>query len=99
MVWRQAQALVESSRGDHAEAIRLATEAAQIGDRTDTLNNTADAYSDLAEVLRAAGRTAEARTAVDGALDRYRRKKNLAMAAQLKARFPDPSPTPKGPAA
>jgi tetratricopeptide (TPR) repeat protein len=87
MVWRQAQALIESSLGKHDEAIRLATEATEIGDRTDTLNNTGDAYVDLAEVLRAAGRMDDARAAAEAALDRFERKKNLAMAAQVRSRF------------
>jgi class 3 adenylate cyclase len=87
MTWRQAQALVDASRGNFSQAIRLANEAVAIGDRTDTLNNTGDAYLDLAEVLRAAGRREEARTAVEGALDRYGRKKNLAMVGQVRSRF------------
>jgi len=38
-------------------------------------------------VLHAAGRTDEATTTLEQALDRYERKKNLAMAAQVRDRL------------
>ena len=87
MTWRQAQALIESTRGAYDEAERLAREAVAIGENTDTLNNLGDAYLDLAEVLRASGRVDEARAAAEQALERYERKRNLAMAAQARARL------------
>jgi Tetratricopeptide repeat len=46
-----------------------------------------DAYGDLADVLTAAGRTDEAAEALEQALDRYERKKNLAMVAQVKPKL------------
>ena len=39
------------------------------------------------EVLHAAGKTSEAAGAFDEALDRYERKKNLAMARRVRARL------------
>ena len=51
------------------------------------LNNQANAYWDLAEVLAAGGRTDEAARALEQALERYRRKKNLAMVAQVKPKL------------
>jgi hypothetical protein len=42
---------------------------------------------DLAEVLAAADRQAEAAAALEQALDRCRRKKNLALARQVRARL------------
>ena len=87
MVWRQVQALVYSSRGQHSEAEPLAREAVDIAERTDWLNYQGDAYCDLAEVLAAAGRTDEAADALEQALERYERKKNLAMVAQVKPKL------------
>jgi class 3 adenylate cyclase len=84
MLWRQVQARVQAHRGEHAEAERLAREAETIGEQTDALNLKGDALCDLAEVLAAAGRTDEAAAALEQALDRYERKKNLAMLAQVR---------------
>jgi tetratricopeptide (TPR) repeat protein len=99
MTWRQAQALIESTRGAYDEAERLAREAVAIGEKTDTLNNLGDAYLDLAEVLRAAGRIGDARLAAEQALERYERKRNVGLAAQARARLaameaPHNSPSP-----
>ena len=58
-----------------------------IRDRTDALNFQGDALCDLAEVLAAAGRTDEAADALEQALERYERKKNLAMVAQVKPKL------------
>jgi tetratricopeptide (TPR) repeat protein len=87
MLWRQVQALVHAHRGDHAQAEPLAREAVAISERTDALNWQGDALCDLAEVLAAAGRTDEAAEALEQALDRYERKKNLAMVAQVQPRL------------
>ena len=84
MLWRQVQARVHAHRGQHAEAERLAREAEAIGGRTDSLNRHGDALCDLAEVLAAAGRTDEASETLEQALERYERKKNLAMLAQVR---------------
>ena len=51
------------------------------------LNNQGDALCDLAEVLAAAGRTDEAAEALEQALKRYERKKNLAMVAQVRTKL------------
>jgi len=87
MLWRQVQALVRADRGEHGEADSLAREAVAIADRTDALNSQADAYCDLSEVLAAAGRAHEAVAALEQALERYARKKNLAMVAQVKPKL------------
>ncbi|TMB92833.1 MAG: tetratricopeptide repeat protein [Chloroflexi bacterium] len=87
MLWRQVEALVHAGRGEHAPAEELAREAAAISERTDGLNWQGDALCDLAEVLSAAERTDEAVTSLGRAADRYERKKNLAMAAQVRARI------------
>jgi tetratricopeptide (TPR) repeat protein len=87
MLWRQVQALVHAHRGEHAKAEALARGAVSISERTDTLSAQADAFCDLAEVLASAGRTNEAAEALERALDRYERKKNLAMVAQVRPRL------------
>ena len=87
MFWRQAQALVDAHRGDHERADRLAHEAVSISSRMDSLNTQGDALCDLSDVLAAAGRTTEAAEALEQALERYERKKNLAMAAQVRPRL------------
>jgi class 3 adenylate cyclase/tetratricopeptide (TPR) repeat protein len=87
MLWRQVKALVLSHRSEHLEAERLAREAVAIGERTDALNWQADALCDLAEVLRTAGRLGEAADTLEQALERYERKKNLAMVAQVRPKL------------
>ena len=55
-----------------------------IGEGTDALNFQGAALCDLAEVLAVAGRADEAAAALEQAFDRYTRKKNLAMLAQVR---------------
>jgi tetratricopeptide (TPR) repeat protein len=86
-LWRQVQARVHAHRGEHGEAERLAREAVAIAERTDSLNNQGDALCDLAEVLAAAGRGDEAAGALEQALERYERKKNLAMVTQVRPKL------------
>jgi len=87
MLWRQVQARVDASRGDHSKAQTLAREAVTMVEKTDRLSWQGDALCDLAEVLAAAGRTDEAAVALEQALERYERKKNLAMVAQVRPRL------------
>ena len=83
-LWREVQALVHAHRERHPQAEPLAREAVAIIERTDWLNYQGDALCDLAEVLAAAGRTDEAAEALEQALERYARKKNLAMVSQVR---------------
>jgi class 3 adenylate cyclase/tetratricopeptide (TPR) repeat protein len=87
MLWRRVQALVHASRGEHDEAETLARKAVALAERSDSLSDQGEAFSDLAEVLHAAARTDEAAVALEQALDRYERKKNLAMVAQVRPRL------------
>jgi len=86
-LWRQTQALVHASRGEHVEAERLAREAVAVIEQTDSLTQQGDAFGDLAGVLAAAGRTDEAAAAFEQALDRYEGKKNLVMANRIRAKL------------
>src|SRR5205807_8451451 len=86
-VWRQVLALVHAHRGELDEAERLAREAVAGSKRTDFLDVQCLALWDLAEVLTAAQRPDEAADALELALDRCRRKKNLALATQVLGRL------------
>jgi class 3 adenylate cyclase/tetratricopeptide (TPR) repeat protein len=86
-LWRQVQALVHADRGEHDQAERLAHEAIAIAERTDGLNFQGDAFCDLAEVLAAAGRGGEAAVALEHAVERYERKRNVAMVAQVRPKL------------
>ncbi len=55
-------------------------------EKTQWLNEQCDALWDLAEVLSVAGRTDEAATVFEQALERCARKQNLALAAQVRNR-------------
>jgi class 3 adenylate cyclase/tetratricopeptide (TPR) repeat protein len=86
-MWRQVQARVLAHRGKLEEAEQLAREAIALLEETDMLAMQGDGYVDLADVLLGAGRTGEAADALEQALDRYERKKNLAMAAQVRPKL------------
>jgi tetratricopeptide (TPR) repeat protein len=76
-IWsREARARVLSKRGEHEAAERAAREAVVIVARTEWLDRHADALMVLAEVLRSAGRTADALPVTQEALARYERKGN-----------------------
>jgi tetratricopeptide (TPR) repeat protein len=75
--WRQLRAKVLARQGRHEEAHVLATEAVRLVAPTQNLDLHAHARLGLAEVLRRAGREAEAASAVREALDLYRRKGNV----------------------
>jgi class 3 adenylate cyclase/tetratricopeptide (TPR) repeat protein len=83
-LWRQAQALVHSARGQNAEAVRLAEEAVEWFSRTDSLPRQGDAQCDLAQVLEAAGRRDEAIGAWREALGCYERKEVIPLAARVR---------------
>jgi tetratricopeptide (TPR) repeat protein len=74
------RAKVRARRGEHESAERLARKSVALAEGTDFLNDQADAYADLAEVLELAGGRDEASAALEHALTLYERKRNLAMA-------------------
>jgi tetratricopeptide (TPR) repeat protein len=86
-LWRQVLARVHAHRGELAEAERLAREAVAASEQTDSLDGQCRVFWDLAEVLVAAGRLDEAEAAFEQALDRCRRKKNLALGRQVRERL------------
>jgi class 3 adenylate cyclase/tetratricopeptide (TPR) repeat protein len=86
-LWRHVLAHVLAQRGEHEEAERLAREAVEIFERTDSVIAQGFALDDLGEVLDAAGRTTEAIEVWEDALARFERKRNVAMARQLTERI------------
>ena len=86
-LWRQVQALVHASRGQHAEAEALAREAVAIMEPTDALNIQGDAFCDLAEVLHAAGRTKKPKAPSARRSNATNARMNLSQAAQTRERL------------
>jgi tetratricopeptide (TPR) repeat protein len=84
--WAGPMSRVHLHRGDLAEAERLARAASAASDMTQLLSAQADTLWDLAEVLAAAGRADEAAATFEQALERCARKKNLALARQIRVR-------------
>jgi tetratricopeptide (TPR) repeat protein len=82
--WRSALAIVYSRRGDHEEADRLSSEAVGLV-RTSDAWLTAEAFTAQAEVLAATGREAEAKMAMDRAIEIYRAKGATAVVERLEA--------------
>jgi tetratricopeptide (TPR) repeat protein len=80
-------ARVAAARGELADAERLATEAVAGSEESDSLSDQSLALLDLAEVLATAGRHDEAAAELEQALERAQRKKNLALARQVRARL------------
>jgi Flp pilus assembly protein TadD len=79
-VYPALRATMLARRGELEEAERLGREAVNWSQRTDFLNWRGDVLLDLAEVLRAAGKPDEARTAVEQALALYEQKGNVVSA-------------------
>jgi class 3 adenylate cyclase/tetratricopeptide (TPR) repeat protein len=86
-VWNQVVARVCAQRGQLAEAERLARKAVAGSEDFDSPDDQCAALWDLAEVLAAAERFDEAEAALEQALERAQRKKNLALARQIRERL------------
>jgi predicted ATPase/class 3 adenylate cyclase len=84
-LWRKARAKVLAARGAGEEAERLAREAVSLAERTDHLEEHADALMTLAEVLRRNGRAAEATPALREALRLCRQKGSTVLARRAEA--------------
>jgi tetratricopeptide (TPR) repeat protein len=86
-LWREVMARVHAHRGDLVEAERLAREAVQASELTDSLDDQCQVLCDLAEVLATAGQLDEATAALAQALAGCLRKQNLAFARQVRQRL------------
>jgi tetratricopeptide (TPR) repeat protein len=82
--WRQAQALVLSSRGDHDAASAMADEAVGFVQETDYVGMIGDAHEVRGRVLVAAGRRDAARAAFQQALASLERKDIVPQIARIR---------------
>jgi class 3 adenylate cyclase/tetratricopeptide (TPR) repeat protein len=71
IIWRGTKARMLAVTGAHVEAVELASDAVDLAKQTDALTLIADAELALSDVLRVAGREAEAHEAAERALDGY----------------------------
>jgi tetratricopeptide (TPR) repeat protein len=85
MMWRPIRARVLARRGDLGTAELLAREGVRIGDATDDLNRRAEARRDLGEVLRIAGRTSDAESALQAARSLFEQKGNVVGATHVQS--------------
>jgi class 3 adenylate cyclase len=85
MVIRQVRAKLRARGGEQNEAERLAREAVALAEPTDMLGAKADAFVDLAEVLAAAERRAEAVDALSSAAVLYAEKGHVVGAAHVES--------------
>ena len=83
--WRSVRAKLLARRGSLAEAEALAREATTEATRTEDIELQARAFTDLAEVLRLAGRPQESMAALDSALRLHEQKGNVSAAASVRA--------------
>jgi tetratricopeptide (TPR) repeat protein len=81
-LWRAIRAPIVARAGDTARAEDLARTAVQLLRRTETPGLQADALSELASVLRLAGKHGEARQAISEAIALYKSKGNIVSAAR-----------------
>jgi class 3 adenylate cyclase/tetratricopeptide (TPR) repeat protein len=85
VAWRSARATILASRGESAEATRLAREAVELIEGTDALNMRASSLLSLARALGAAGRTKEAEKSAAEAVRLYEAKGNIVSAGKARA--------------
>ena len=82
--WRAVRAKLLARAGEPAAAEALAKEAVALADETDFTVLRADAFMDLAEVLRTAGRGNESKPFVAQALELYEQKGNVVAAGRAR---------------
>jgi predicted ATPase/class 3 adenylate cyclase len=92
VLWRGVRARVLADRGHVAEAERLAREAVALAERSDFINDRADALVDLAIVYTQAGRLGDARAALAGGLRLYERKGNAVAAGRARVDLAELAP-------
>ena len=85
--WREARALIMSSRGEHDAAIAFADAAVGHVERTDYLDMIGEAHEIRGDVLAVSGRLDEARGAYDAASSRYERKGIVPRIARIRDRI------------
>jgi tetratricopeptide (TPR) repeat protein len=83
--WRAVRAKLLAKQGDAERAEALGREAVALAAETDFLVLRGDAFMDLAEVLRLAGRDADAVPPLEQALELYEQKGNVVAAERARA--------------
>jgi tetratricopeptide (TPR) repeat protein len=81
---RAVRAKILARRGEFVEAERLAREAIEIGRPAEEIDHDGDYHFDLAEVLRLAGRKAEAADALREAIQLWTLKGNVVSASKAR---------------
>jgi class 3 adenylate cyclase len=89
LLWMPVQAKIAARRGDLHGALGALSEAARAGDDTDALNRRADIQLALADVASLAGRTTDARQALERARALFEEKGNLVGVARTRVRMGD----------
>ncbi len=87
--WRSLKGKLLAQQGLAAEGEAFAREALGIVERTDALSSHGEVLLDLAEVLRAAGRSAAAAERIEEALELFERKGDTASARRARSLFAD----------
>ncbi len=82
--WRNVRAMSMASRGQLAEAEAVASDALQAAEQTDDLNRQARVLVDLADIVRRAGREAEAASLEERALALFERRGNVVLAERIR---------------
>ena len=85
LLWMPVRAKILARHGELEEAEELARGAVVLSELSDALNRRAKVQCDLATVLRLSGRSSDAVSALEQALDLYEQKRNLAGAAHVRA--------------
>jgi class 3 adenylate cyclase/tetratricopeptide (TPR) repeat protein len=83
-LWRTVQAKVLARKGNRDAALILIGEAVDLLKRTDSVVAQAETLVDLAEVLRLAGRRKDAEEVLEGAVELFEAKGNLAALEALR---------------
>ena len=84
-LWRTVRAKLLARAGAYSEAEALSNEAIAIIEAAQDPDSQGYAYLDLSDVLRFAGRSADAVAAAETAIERFETKGNLASAARARA--------------
>ncbi|MGH2796976.1 MAG: AAA family ATPase, partial [Thermoleophilaceae bacterium] len=84
ILWRSVRARTLAGRGLIEDAELLAREAVALAERSDFINDRGDALTNLATVLRQAGRFDQARATLAEGLGLYERKGNVVAAEQAR---------------
>jgi len=90
--WRCVQAKILARRGRFGEAEAMVHEALEIVERTGESDHKGDAYMDVAEICRLAGKTADEQEALRQAIGWYDAKGNLVMAGKAQTLLAELTP-------